>query len=145
MPRKVTQGRVAAFGVSEIMNTKAEQVSGNSAADIAKLTVAGLIFAAAIFAYYWYNEFQTWQRLLILLGGFVAAGAIAYTTRAGHAAKDFLSESLFELRKVVWPTRQESIQTTAVIFVVVVVLSLILGLIDLLLKWAILDGLLKGG
>jgi len=127
------------------MNTKVERAGGNSAADIAKLAVAGLILVAAIFAYYWYNEFQTWQRLLILLGGFVASGAIAYTTRTGHAAKDFLSESLFELRKVVWPTRQETIQTTAVIFVVVIVLSLILGLIDLLLKWAILDGLLKGG
>ena len=127
------------------MNTKVERAGGNSAADIAKLALAGLILAAAIFAYYWYNEFQTWQRLLILLGGFVASGAIAYATRTGHAAKEFLSESLFELRKVVWPTRQETIQTTAVIFVVVVVLSLILGLIDLLLKWSILDGLLKGG
>ena len=127
------------------MNTKVERAGGNSAADIAKLAVAGLILVAAIFAYYWYNEFQTWQRLLILLGGFVASGAIAYTTRAGHAAKDFLSESLFELRKVVWPTRQETIQTTAVIFVVVIVLSLILGLIDFTLKWLVLDLLLKGG
>jgi preprotein translocase subunit SecE len=127
------------------MNTKVEQVSGNSAADIAKLVVALLIFSAAIFAYYWYNEFQSWQRLLILLGGLVASGAIAFFTHSGRAARDFLSESLFELRKVVWPTRQETIQTTVVIFVVVIVLSLILGLIDLLLKWAILDGLLKGG
>ncbi|WP_018974749.1 preprotein translocase subunit SecE [Rudaea cellulosilytica] len=127
------------------MNTKVEQVGGNSAADIAKLIVALLILSAAIFAYYWYNDFQTWQRLLILLGGFAVSGAIAFFTRSGRAAKDFLGESLFELRKVVWPTRQETIQTTLVIFVVVIVLSLILGLIDLLLKWAILDGLLKGG
>jgi len=127
------------------MNTKVEQVGGNSAADIAKLVVALLILSAAIFAYYWYNDFQTWQRLLILLGGFAVSGAIAFFTRSGRAAKDFLGESLFELRKVVWPTRQETIQTTLVIFVVVIVLSLILGLIDLLLKWAILDGLLKGG
>ena len=127
------------------MNTKVEQVGGNSAADITKLVVALLILSAAIFAYYWYNDFQTWQRLLILLGGFAVSGAIAFFTRSGRAAKDFLGESLFELRKVVWPTRQETIQTTLVIFVVVIVLSLILGLIDLLLKWAILDGLLKGG
>ncbi len=127
------------------MNTKVEQVGGNSTADIAKLVVALLILGAAIFAYYWYNEFQSWQRLLILLGGFVVSGAIAFFTHSGRAARDFFSESLFELRKVVWPTRQETIQTTVVIFVVVIVLSLILGLIDLLLKWAILDGLLKGG
>jgi preprotein translocase subunit SecE len=127
------------------MNTKVEQAGGNSAADIAKLTVALLVLSGAIFAYYWYNEFQSWQRLLILLGGLVVSGATAFFTHSGRAARDFLSESLFELRKVVWPTRQETIQTTVVIFVVVVVLSLILGLIDLLLKWAILDGLLKGG
>ncbi|MFT3791404.1 MAG: preprotein translocase subunit SecE [Rudaea sp.] len=127
------------------MNTKAVQVGGNSPADIAKLVVALLILGAAVFAYYWYNDFQSWQRLLILLGGFVVSGVIAYFTHSGRAAKEFLGESLFELRKVVWPTRQETIQTTAVIFVVVIVLSLILGLIDLLLKWAILDGVLKGG
>ncbi|MBS0515964.1 MAG: preprotein translocase subunit SecE [Proteobacteria bacterium] len=127
------------------MNTKVEQAGGNSAADIAKLVVALLILSASIFAYYWYNDLQTWQRLLMLLAGFAASGAIAFFTHSGRAAKDFLGESLFELRKVVWPTRQETIQTTLVIFVVVIVLSLILGLIDLLLKWAILDGVLKGG
>jgi preprotein translocase subunit SecE len=127
------------------MNTKAERAGVNSAADIAKLVAALLILGAAIFAYYWYNDFPTWQRLLILLGGFVVAGAIGFFTRAGQSLRDFLVESNFELRKVVWPTRQETIQTTLVIFVVVVVLSLILGLIDLTLKWALLDHLLKIG
>ncbi len=126
------------------MNTKAEQVGGgNSAADIAKLIVAGLVLAGAVFAYYWYNDFPTWQRILILLGGLIAAGAIGFFTRAGHALRDFLFESNFELRKVVWPTRQETIQTTVVIFFVVVALSLILGLIDFTLKWIVLDLLLK--
>jgi len=49
------------------------------------------------------------------------------------------------LRKVVWPTRQETVQTTLVIMVVVVILSILLGLIDITLKWAILDHLLKMG
>jgi preprotein translocase subunit SecE len=127
------------------MNAKAEQVSGNSAADIAKLALALIVLAAGVFAYYWYNDFATWQRLLILLGSFVVAGAIGYFTRAGQSLREFLVESNFELRKVVWPTRQETIQTTLVIFVVVIVLSLILGLIDLTLKWAVLDHLLKVG
>jgi preprotein translocase subunit SecE len=127
------------------MNAKAEQVSGNSAADIAKLALALIVLAAGVFAYYWYNDFATWQRLLVLLGSFVLAGAIGYFTRAGQSLREFLVESNFELRKVVWPTRQETIQTTLVIFVVVIVLSLILGLIDLALKWAVLDHLLKVG
>ena len=127
------------------MNTKVEQVGGNSAADIAKLVVALLILSAAIFAYYWYNDFQTWQRLLILLGGFAVSGAIAFFTRSGRAAKDFLGESLFELRKVVWPTRQETIQTTIAVGIVVVILSIILWIIDMVLGWAILDHLLRAG
>ncbi|MEP6940422.1 MAG: preprotein translocase subunit SecE [Rudaea sp.] len=127
------------------MNTKAEQAGGNSAADIAKLTLAGLVLAAGIFAYYWYNDLATWQRILLLLGSFIASGAIGFYTRAGHGLRDFLFESNFELRKVVWPTRQETIQTTIVIFLVVVALSLILGMIDFTLKWMVLDLLLKGG
>jgi preprotein translocase subunit SecE len=127
------------------MNAKAEVTGGNSAADIAKLTVGLLVIAGGIVAYYWYNDLPSWQRLFILLGGIVAGGAICYFTRSGHALRDYLSESVFELRKVVWPTRQETLQTTLVIMVVVVILSILLGLIDLFLNWAILQHLLKMG
>jgi preprotein translocase subunit SecE len=126
------------------MNAKVEQ-EGSSAADIAKLTLALAIIAGGVVAYYWYNEQAAWQRLLMLVGGFVLGGAVGYFTRSGHALRDFLSESLFELRKVVWPTRQETVQTTLVIMLVVVVLSILLGLIDLFLNWAILQHLLKTG
>jgi preprotein translocase subunit SecE len=127
------------------MNAKVEVTSGNSAADIAKLTVAILVIAAGVVAYYWYNDLPSWQRLFILLGGIVGGGVIGYFTRSGHALRDYLSESVFELRKVVWPTRQETLQTTLVIMVVVVILSILLGLIDLFLNWAILQHLLKMG
>ena len=58
---------------------------------------------------------------------------------------EFANQVKAETRKVVWPTRQETIQTTLVIMVVVVILSILLGLIDITLKWAILDHLLKMG
>ena len=116
------------------MNAKAEDVGGNSAADIAKLTLALAILAAGIVGYYWFNDLQTWQRLLLLIGGLALGGAVGFFTRTGQSLREFLSESLFELRKVVWPTRQETLQTTLVIMAVVVVLSLLLGLIDLFLN-----------
>jgi preprotein translocase subunit SecE len=127
------------------MNVKAEQVGGNSALDIVKLTLALIVLTAGIVAYYWFNGQPTWQRLLMLIAGLVVGGAIGYQTHTGRRLKEFLSESVFELRKVVWPTRQETIQTTIVIMVVVVVLALLLGLIDLILKWLILDHLLSIG
>jgi preprotein translocase subunit SecE len=126
------------------MNAKVEQ-SGNSAADVAKLALAILVLAAGVVGYYWFNDLATWQRLFILLGGLIGGAAIGFFTRAGHALRDFLVESNFELRKVVWPTRQETMQTTLVIIVVVILLSLLLGLIDIFLKWSILDHLLKLG
>ena len=58
---------------------------------------------------------------------------------------EFANQVKAETRKVVWPTRQETVQTTLVIMVVVVILSILLGLIDITLKWAILDHLLKMG
>ena len=127
------------------MNAKAEQVGGTSAADIAKLALALIVLAAGVVGYYWFNDLPTWQRLLMLLGGFVGGGAVGYFTRSGHALRDYFSESIFELRKVVWPTRQETVQTTLVIMVVVVILAILLGLIDLFLNWAILQHLLKLG
>ena len=126
------------------MNAKVEQ-AGGGVADVAKLALAIAVVAAGIVAYYWFNDLATWQRLLILIGALVAGGAIGFFTRAGHALRDFLVESNFELRKVVWPTRQETVQTTLVIIVVVIVLSLLLGLIDVFLKWSVLDHLLKLG
>ena len=127
------------------MNAKAEQVSGNSAVDIVKLTLALIVLAAGVVAYYWFNGQPSWQRLLMLIGGLVVGCGIGYPTHSGRQLKEFLSESVFEMRKVVWPTRQETIQTTIVIMVVVVILALLLGLIDVILKWVILDHLLNLG
>jgi preprotein translocase subunit SecE len=127
------------------MNAKVEQADATSIADVAKLTLAIVILAAGVVGYYWYNDLSSWQRLLMLLGGVVLGGAVGYFTRSGRALQEFFSESIFELRKVVWPTRQETIQTTLVIMVVVIILSILLGVIDLILNWAILQHLLNMG
>jgi preprotein translocase subunit SecE len=75
----------------------------------------------------------------------VLAGVVGAATHTGRSLRVFISESQFELRKVVWPTREETLRTTAVIGVVVIIISLILGLIDLILKWVVMDWLLTLG
>ncbi|OOG61317.1 preprotein translocase subunit SecE [Rhodanobacter sp. B04] len=130
------------------MNTKAEQPKGTNAADIGKLVLAGLVLIAGIVAYSWFGRdgsISSSVRLLGVLAALVIALAIAAFTALGRRVRNFIGESQFEMRKVVWPTRDETIKTTGIIIVVVIVLSLLLGLIDLILKSVILDWLLKLG
>ena len=130
------------------MNTKAEQSKGTTGADVAKLILAGLVLAAGIFAYSWLGRDASISASLRLLGvvaALVVAVAIATFTALGRRVRNFLAESQFEMRKVVWPTKDETIKTTGVIILVVIALSLLLGLIDLILKSVILDWLLKMG
>jgi preprotein translocase subunit SecE len=128
------------------MNTKAEQSKGTSAADIGKLALAAVILVAGIVAYSWFSNDASVPpvaRLLGVLAALVVSLSIAAFTAPGRRVRHFLAESQFEMRKVVWPTRDETIKTTGIIILVVIVLSLLLGLIDLILKSVILDWLLK--
>jgi len=129
------------------MNTKVEQTKGMNAGDLGKLTLAAVILVAAIVAYTWLGNgaVSSSVRLVGLLVGLVAALAIGAFTGPGRRVRNFIAESQFEMRKVVWPARDETVKTTGIIIVVVIVLSLLLGLIDLILKSVILDWLLKLG
>src|SRR5690606_9991458 len=110
------------------------------------LSLAGLIVVAALVGFYYYvGQWSTAVRVIALLAAFVAAGFVSASTRTGRSLRLFISESQFELRKVVWPTRDETLRTTGVIIVVVIIISLILGLIDLMLKLVVMDWLLKLG
>ncbi len=64
-----------------------------------------------------------------------AAAVIAFQTSQGRKAWDFIQEARMELRKVVWPTRQEVIQTTLLIIAMVVITSLLLWAVDSFLLW----------
>jgi preprotein translocase subunit SecE len=73
-------------------------------------------------------------RTLIVVAGFAAAVFVASLTNAGHRGRDFVSEALFELRKVVWPTRPEATRITLVVLAVVLVISLILAGFDFVIS-----------
>ena len=126
------------------MNAKAEAVASGKATDIGLLTLAVLLVVAGVAAYYLLpTTVAPIVHVLCVVGGVVAACAVAWFTAVGKSVRSYTRETQFEMRKVVWPTREETIRTTLVVILVVVLLSIVLGLIDVLLKWAILDHLLK--
>lgn len=69
--------------------------------------------------------------------GLVGGIGVFMLTGKGRDTREFLSESRFELRKVVWPTRQEAIRMTWVVMVVVTILSLLLGGFDYVIQWLV--------
>ena len=76
-------------------------------------------------------------RVLAVIAALAAAVGIVAFTAKGRQGREYLSESLFELRKVVWLTRQETLRVTGVILAVVIIISLILSLFDLVISWLI--------
>ncbi len=116
------------------MNVKVEQTPATSPVDVVKYVLAAAIALAGIVGFYWFSEWPGPLRGVLVAVAIVAAFAVFAITARGRATIEFLSESRFELRKVVWPTREETLRSTGVIAVVVVVISLILGLIDLIVS-----------
>ena len=122
------------------MNSKAQIVNpGTSVGDIAKYVAAAAIAAGGIAAFYLLAWPAPLRGLLVLAAFAAAIAVVAFTTAVGRQGREFLSESLFELRKVVWPTRQETWRITGVVLLVVLIISLILAAFDwvisLLIKW----------
>ena len=118
------------------MNSKVEQPNAAaSSGDIVKYALALLLVAAGVFAFYWFSD--AWpgalRTLVVFLG--LAAGAIVFlTTQKGAQTREFLGEARFELRKVVWPTRQEAGRATLMIIIAVTVISLILAAFDFFIQ-----------
>ena len=120
------------------MNTKVEQAEqAATPADVAKYVLAFALAAGGIFAYYWFGQWPAVLRGMLVVAAIGAAIGVVALTAKGRQGREFVSESLFELRKVVWPTRQESIRVTGVVLAVVVIVSLILSAFDLIISWLI--------
>ena len=106
-------------------------------ADQIKLTVAVLILAAGMVAFYYFSEVSTLMRTLGLLAMFGVSAAIALQTETGRSAWDFMAGARLEARKVVWPTRKETSQTTLMVVVMVIIVGFMLWLLDMGLVWAV--------
>lgn len=125
------------------MNSKVETV--NSRLDTAKLFVALLIVVGVIAAFYIFAEYSLLVRVLGLLAGAGLAIAIAMQTEKGRQMWAFCQDAQTEVRKVVWPTRDETIQTTLWVIAIVIIIALFMWGLDWILGSTISKLLARGG
>jgi preprotein translocase subunit SecE len=105
-------------------------------ADKAKLSVAILIVIAGVAAYYVLTDQPSWLRWLSVAASLVLAALVTAFSSYGAEFRRFVELARIELRKIVWPTREESGKMTAVVLVFVAVAGLFFWLLDLVLAWA---------
>jgi preprotein translocase subunit SecE len=105
-------------------------------ADKLQLGVGVAIALAGIVGYYLLANQASWVRWLAVVGGLALAAVAVGFTNYGSEFRRFVELARIELRKVVWPTRQETLQTTVVVFVFVIVAGAFFWALDLVLAWA---------
>lgn len=118
------------------MNASTEtQPSGSL--DSLKWMIVIIILAGIVFANYFYGDESVLIRAVGAVVAVIIAGAIAMQTVKGHNAVAFAKESRTEIRKVVWPTRQEAVQTTGIVLFATFIMSLVLWGLDSTLFWIV--------
>jgi len=111
-------------------------LSENKSKDILSWLAVVLLTAAAFFCTYYYT-FSGPIQSIVWLGWFLLSLFFAYLTTVGKRVYQFAQESKIELLKVVWPTRQETIQTTTIVIIMVTLTGFILWGVDSVMMWAI--------
>jgi len=115
------------------METKVEEQP--TIVDTAKLALGVVIVLAGLFGYYYFGEASALLRTVGILLALALAAVVALTSLQGRALWKFVQGARVELSKVVWPTRDETIQTTLVVLVVAVIGGVLFWTLDLFLLW----------
>ena len=116
------------------MNAQTE-TSESGVLDIIKLLIAAGLLVGGLYAYYYYVEISQPLRVLMVLGGLAFGIGIAMTSVQGQRLNAFIQGSRVEIRKVIWPTKQETTQTAIAVFVFTLIMMLFFWLLDSGLLW----------
>ena len=117
------------------MSTNIE-TSESGALDIIKLLISAAALIGGLYAYYYFqNDIAQAVRVLMVLAGTAAGIGIAMTSTQGQRLWHFIQGSRVEIRKVVWPTKQETTQTAIAVFVFTLVMMLFFWALDSGLLW----------
>ncbi len=117
------------------MSTQTE-TSQSGVLDTIKLLLSAAALVGGLYAYYYYEtELAQAVRVLMVLGGTIAGIGIAMTSVQGRRLWHFIQGSRVEIRKVIWPTKQETTQTAIAVFVFTLVMMLFFWILDSGLLW----------
>jgi len=105
-------------------------------ADTVKLVIAILFVITGVVGFYVVSPQTVWLRWLAVVGGLVLGAVVIAFSQYGTDLKQFIALSRIELRKIVWPNRQETLMTTAVVLGFVLLAGLFFWGLDLVLAWA---------
>jgi preprotein translocase subunit SecE len=123
------------------MTTQNIETVGSRAAN-ALVALAVTAVLAGVFGFSFLTDQPMLNRVGILVGGVVLGIVIAWFSPPGKRFLGFARESYDETRRVVWPTRKETVNMTGIVFALVVVMALFLFIVDKLLEWGLYDLLL---
>lgn len=122
--------------------SKVKTIDSSNGGDKAKIAIAVLFVIAGIVAYYYFTNLNTYARIGMFVAGLAVAAVIVLLSQTGRRLVSFATASYNELKRVVWPTRKETIQMTGVVFVFAIVMATFLWLVDRLISWIIYSGIL---
>jgi preprotein translocase subunit SecE len=109
--------------------------AGASAKDTALMTLSIVVLFAGIVAFYWFDEQPLLVRIAMVIAGLAAAAGLMWFSWYGREFWQFVLAARVELRKVVWPEREETIKTTYVVFFFAIVMGVFFWLLDMVLTY----------
>jgi preprotein translocase subunit SecE len=114
-----------------------------SKADLVLVTLAMLAAVAGVLGFTFLTEQPMLARVGVLIGGLLLALVIAWFSQSGKRFLAYARESYEETKRVVWPSRKETVTTTGIVFGFVVIMAIFLFLVDKSLEWVLYDTLLS--
>jgi preprotein translocase subunit SecE len=105
--------------------------------DKVKLVISGAVVIAAVVGYYVLASRPLLLRLAVVVAGVAVALGIGWTTTVGKGFFQYVQDSIAETKKVVWPSRKETLQTTAIVVAFVLVMAIFLWIVDASLVWLV--------
>ncbi|MDA0681314.1 MAG: preprotein translocase subunit SecE [Proteobacteria bacterium] len=117
------------------MSTTTQEPGQSGVLDTIKLLIATGILVGGLYGYYYLVEVSLPLRVLLVLGGLIAGVTVAMTSTQGQRLWAFIQGSRVEIRKVIWPTKQETTQTAIAVFIFTFIMAMFFWGLDSGLLW----------